>query len=103
MGNKQLERKIDVMLTEDTVSGIKDFSLEYYLLESIAGDLDELTGKEIFGIEIVKKNGQGVETAKVSNISCSREYTGKILDKLAANEVTPVTLKYIIEDIVSEA
>lgn len=79
--------------------------LEYYLIESEIEDIDELKGTRTYGIEIVKKTDRvisetALESAAVKNVSTSKNKTEKIIELLSSNYVTPVSLDYILEDIV---
>ncbi len=98
MINKYLERKVE-MLPEETTGTASDFELEYYLLESEVNELAELAGKTVYGIEIVKRNGNGsLESELIRNFSCCMENTRDLLTKLAEHTVTPVGLHFILDD-----
>lgn len=72
--------------------------LEYYKIVQDQNKKEEAK----YGIEIVKKEykkeGLKIEKKKKEHISNSEEQIEKIINKLEENEVTPVTLKYIIKD-----
>lgn len=75
--------------------------LEYYLIESEIDDIEELKGMKTYGIEIVKKAENGeVETAMVRNIFNSITETTKVIKTMSNNNVTPISLNYILDDIV---
>ncbi|MCX7920688.1 MAG: DUF6514 family protein [Clostridia bacterium] len=100
MLNKYLEKKIELLPNENMIGFKNPIELEYYLLESDNSDIDELSGKRVYGIEIVKKvNAMKVEEELVRNFSCCKEDTRQVLDKLANNTVTPVALSFVIDDI----
>jgi hypothetical protein len=99
MLSRQIEKKLVVKDCEKREC-FEPFDLEYYLLESEIDD-GELAGMTAYGIEIVKIVGQApVENAIVKNYTCSREAAHDLLCKLAENVVTPVSLEYIMDDIV---
>jgi len=74
--------------------------LDYYLLES---EFDEAENREIskaYGIEIVKRhNGGAVERKQFKNIFPSKEKTKNLIELLAEQTVTPLTLPYILDDL----
>ena len=75
--------------------------LEYYLLESEIDDIEELKGMKTYGIEIVKKEENGeIETAAIKNIFNTINETAELIKTLSNNNVTPVTLNYILDDII---
>lgn len=87
---------------------IGKLKLDYYLLESeIDAQYDEeLIGKTVYGIEILKTDlcmeADNIgEKHTVENFSCDRETTELFLDKLARNTVTPVTLPCIVDDAIN--
>lgn len=100
MLNKHLQRKVELE-SVDSIVGFKGaIELEYYLIESEIKDHDELTGKKAFGVEIVKKADNDIEIKTINNLSCCRENTIKLLDKLATNSVTPISLQCVIDDMI---
>lgn len=101
MIEKYLEKKVELGFVE-TLKGCKNpIELEYYLLESNINDIDELKGKKVYGVEIIKKvNDIRVENNSVQNLFCCKESTKYILNKLANNTVTPVGLPFILDDII---
>jgi len=99
MISRILEKKVDLTTNEETINLKQPIELEYYLLESESTDIEELSGKKVFGIEIIKRTGSGnLETESVRNFSCCRESTRSVLDKLARNTVTPLCLQFILDD-----
>ena len=68
--------------------------LEYYLLRSSK----KLEGKNvgIYGIEVRK----GTEMCAVWDISSDRYCVESLLDRLVRNDVTPMSLKDIVQDFV---
>jgi len=76
--------------------------LEYYLIEGEVTYIEELAGKKVYGIGVVKKDADNIiEKEVVCNFSCCPETTKAVLGKLADNSVLPVELKYILEDMVN--
>ncbi|WP_058486799.1 DUF6514 family protein [Defluviitalea phaphyphila] len=79
--------------------------LEYFLLEREGKELSNT--KKSYGIEIVKKCdhlGQIVytETDYIDYITYEKEKAKQIINKLIANSVTPVTMSYVIDDLMDE-
>ena len=101
--NKTLERTVK-LIPEDKYWGLKEsFDLEYYLLESEIKGFDELEGKKAYGFEIVKKPTKGKsESCSVTNFSCCKESTSRVLNSLAESTVTPISLHFILDDILGE-
>lgn len=100
MMSKCLEKKVELIPEQNNCDCVNPFELEYYLVESEMDDKDELTGVEVYGIEIIKKiDNVNVESSFVKNFTCCREYAKKIVDKLAYNTVTPVGLPFVLDDI----
>jgi hypothetical protein len=65
--------------------------LEYYLLEN----------ESHYGIEIIKKKGgDAPENMTVGNLTCSCDEANRILGILVRNEVTPMTLPVILDDLI---
>lgn len=80
-------------------SGIEyPIKLEYYKTKNVEENNEF---REIFGINIVKKEYKekvNIEEEKIEYITDDEEHVNKILDIFKNNEVTPVSAKYIIED-----
>ena len=84
--NKNLVERVKVEC--EGVKGINKFELEYYL-----------TNEEgVYGIEIIKKQGNTQETKHLRDIIRSEENTMEIIEGLAKNQVTPTTLEYVVDD-----
>lgn len=105
MISKYLEKK--VLLTPDKFQREASitFEIDYYLTETDdRDDINGLDADKVYGIEIVKKTGNAsIEAAFVRNLSCSREETRNILDRLAYNTVMPVEMKFILDDMLGAA
>ena len=99
MVSKFLEKRVEVETGEDPQQNRNAMELEYYLLE-IETDAGEQELKKAYGIEILKKQ-QGIheEKKKYQDVFCSRERTKNLVEQLAENTVTTVTLPYILDDI----
>jgi hypothetical protein len=96
---KRLEKRLH-LIPEEGIEFTNEFELHYYLVESEVEYINELKGKKVYGIEIVKKDLEGNhESELIRNISCSRENTKKLLVKLSNNTVTPATMPCILDDI----
>jgi hypothetical protein len=101
MIKRKLEKEVEVMA--DGYQNLSEFpiKLEYYLLESETDEFDDLKGKKIFGIEVVKKmQGLEDEVKSYKDLSCCEENAQYILNKLAINSVTPLGLPYVLDDII---
>lgn len=80
--------------------------LEYFLLEKENEQIDNIT--KTYGIEIVKKcNHFGetiyTETDQIECLTCKKEKAQEIINKLISNSVTPISMLYIIDDMMDEA
>ncbi|MEG6611745.1 DUF6514 family protein [Pseudoclostridium thermosuccinogenes] len=99
MINRRLEKSLELSMNDGLSGDCASIKLEYYILENEISDMDELTGKIAYGIEIVKKvDGKNDEVSTVKNLSCCKESVIRILDKLACNTVTPVGMPYVLDD-----
>ena len=104
MYNKKLQSNVDIK-NEGAFfsSNIKRINLKYYIVEAefINEELDNpMKG---YGIEIVKKeltndDTTSVESMLISNVYCNEKRTEELIDKLAYHTVTPLTLDYILDD-----
>jgi len=120
---KYLEKKVNLNLPDFANETDTMAELEYYLIESsIANDNrilnygnhlnDKNSAAEIcaenrrsnsyelktYGIEIVKKNKSAIESEHIINLTTSKKEAVKMLDMLANNCVTPITLHNVIDD-----
>lgn len=98
---KYLEKRIEVLQEEINSMTGNVLELEYYLVES---DFKEEESSEMikgYGIEIIKKeNGVFQESIIVKNIYCLRDNSESLVRKLLENTVTPVSLPYILDDLI---
>ena len=88
--------------------GVKEISVEYYLVESVDEEPCEPDKKKIYGVEVVKNeiyedNKVITEKEVLSCISYSREKAKKIIDKLVINTVTPVGLIPVVDNLMAAA
>ncbi|MDP4094631.1 MAG: DUF6514 family protein [Bacillota bacterium] len=98
---KYLEKTVRLLPDENEKEFGNMIELDYYLMESNSALNNESTEEKVYGIEIVKKeNSKPVENDSIRDISIYRDNTRYILDKLADNIVTPMELKYILDDII---
>ena len=100
MIKKELEKKIELVAC-DYVSDIENpIKLEYYLTESELHDFDEMAGKTVYGVEIVKfTEDNKTEVKSFLNLSSCKKSVKEILDKLADNTVTPIALEFVLDDL----
>lgn len=79
--------------------------LEYFLLEKEGNDIGNFM--KTYGVEIVKKSnffGKTVctETDQLDCLTYEKEVAKEIINKLISNSVTPISMSYIINDIMDE-
>ena len=87
-------------LTKDEAKWISsEFILEYYILESSCSSEEEME-RTIYGLEVVKKQGEIVENATINDFSPCREETELLVEKLSVNKVTPVGLIDVMNDLI---
>jgi hypothetical protein len=79
----------------------KSMQLEYFLLESDAAYSDGAGYEKTYGIEIVKKENFCVtEDEIITDICSDRSEAKALLDRISRNIVTPMELKFILDDMV---
>ena len=83
------------------------YFLDYYILKSEIKIPNSDIKVTVYGIEIEKgysENGveKLLEQAKVDDIFVSSEYADSFISTLAKRQVTPSSLKYIIEDLLGK-
>ncbi|GHV16280.1 hypothetical protein FACS189425_00260 [Clostridia bacterium] len=80
------------------------FRLEYYITKSEIES--EGISVSTYGVEIIKKQRKNgivlTETKAIQNVCVSERQIYKLMDLLAVNLVTPITLKDIIDDLIIE-
>ena len=101
MANRKLFRTVSVNSKDDAVN--YDFDLEYYILEKEI-HLDAIY-VNTYGVEICKcqKDSDGVihkEYRKVFDVFCTKKEAEEILEKLARNTVTPISLLDVLENLI---
>lgn len=114
MVSRFLEKKVEIVLDgfqkkvvgasdefQQTAAGVLE--LEYYLLEGEYTEEGKSVEQKGFGIEVVKRN-QGIpnERKQFENIFSSRERTRELVDLLAVNTVTPISLPYVLDDLLGQ-
>lgn len=78
----------------------KNFILEYYKIEKTSNDKIE-ESSVTYGVEIIKKNYKNNEISDISyanDITNSEDEIINLLKLLSKNNVTPISLEYILED-----
>ncbi|ROR30354.1 hypothetical protein EDD66_1025 [Mobilisporobacter senegalensis] len=75
-----------------------EIELSYYLMECRKKDNQET----LYGIQIQKKDGEKVEIENSGCISYSKEFVLQMIHKMMEGTVTPITMLYIIDDIMTE-
>lgn len=97
---KYLEKKVEILPGECSGEIKKNIELLYYLLETDPCDIDTKTGEKFYGIEILKRTEEKkYECEMIRNFSNSETSTKNLLEILATNKVTPVTLPFVMDDI----
>lgn len=100
MISKFLEKRIEIIPQEITEDSGNPLELEYYLVECDSREDGNETQKG-YGIEIIKKcNGIISESIFIRDIYTAREKSESLIRKLFVNSVTPVSLPYILDDII---
>ncbi len=98
---KYLESSVSVISEGQDLNNGKSMQLEYYLLESDAGYMDGTGYEKKYGIEIIKKENSGVtEDEFVTDVCNDRLKAKALLERIARNTVTPMELKFILDDMV---
>lgn len=93
-----LEKRLEILERENSEISGNDLELEYYLIESEQAEFQ--TEKE-YGVEIVEKvEGCVVESKMYRNVFTSRDSALDLVKRLADLTVTPVTLPYVLDDII---
>lgn len=98
MGGKFLEKRVTLDLSQEPKKP-GSLELEYYLLESKIAESETEEFRNAYGVEIVKKyREQTVEKKHYKDIYFTKEKARSFIELLAKNTVTPITLPYIIDD-----
>lgn len=98
MISKFLEKRIEIIPQEITDGLGNPLELEYYLVEC---DSDCNEAEKGFGVEIVMKNkGIVSDSILINDIFPAREQSENLIRKLFVNSVTPVSLPYILDDLI---
>ena len=72
--------------------------LNYYLTEKQSSEKEET----VYGIKVTKQSEEGNEEDVVDNISYNKEEVLELLNLLSSNEVTPVCMAEILDDLMTE-
>jgi hypothetical protein len=103
MSNRMLEKSVNMGKNSEGAENLCSFELEYYLLESVMDHDDHECTRTVYGIEILKRMYDGsIENKKFEDIYTDKGKTRELISVLAANTVTPITLPYILDDLLSE-
>lgn len=79
----------------------KGFIIEYYKLEKEKENMQIKENEVVYGVEVVKKDKENERISEVSyidNITKNENEINSLLKVISKNNVTPVSLEYIIED-----
>ena len=99
MLSRFLEKRIEIGGQEILCNPGNALELEYYLVESDPDRENTAPEERGYGIQIIKKeSGVACESVMLRDIHPSRETAEKLVKLMADNTVTPVTLPYIIDD-----
>ena len=95
---KYLKRKVTIGAGE--LENLCPMDLEYYLLEKSETCSPDLEARKVYGICVSKKvSDLCSEEKSVTEVSCCAETAVSLIQKLADNAVTPVSLLYVLDDI----
>ena len=94
MISKKLEKAVFVSELENNCNLVEESEIEYYLLET---ENDLLGTKRSYGIEVINKKNNLIESQIIMDFSNKVNYTRSFIKKLADNSVTPTELSYIID------
>lgn len=93
------EKQVEIECNDCICCEEKGIELEYYLTESWNPENDECV---LYGIEVVKKHfGEISERVQFQDVFNSREKTTDLIELLARNTVTPMSLASILDDILA--
>ena len=86
------------------IASAKNFRLEYHILTNVLDHEGQFI--PVYGVEIIKKQRKdGVflsEAKAIKDICVSENAIKRLVQMLAENLVTPITLKDIVEDLIAE-
>lgn len=79
---------------------IKDFKCKYYITKTVKKFIKEEDLVNTYGVKIDKftKSGCLIETASVKDVGINESDVKLFIKSLSDGQVTPVTLKDIVED-----
>ncbi len=78
----------------------QEMALDYFLTEMIS-EADLVT--PYYGVGITKNSGALTETDEVCGLSASKEIAVWILEKLYLNQVTPISLAEVLDELMTLA
>ena len=90
---KKIYRETRQLITEDEHS----FKLNYFLTQKQSEDSE----KFLFGVAVTKEASGVFEEEVVDNLSYSQQEAEDMLNILAANQVTPICLVEIVDELVT--
>ena len=101
MANRKLYRTVNVKSLSE--AGNREFDLEYYMLEKEI-KLDDIC-VHTYGVEICKvcvdeDNVSHKEYRKVYDVFCTQGEAIEVIEKLARNTVTPISLLDVLENLI---
>lgn len=101
MINKYLEKKVNLITTDNFQNAQSNIQLNYFLIEQENDTVTNPYFSKSYGIEITQKNNTDhFEQVLVKDISPSRKKTLRAIKKLAYNTVTPLELPFILDDMI---
>ena len=99
MNRDNLTEICEISLGEKTNLPVQ---LKYYLVESICGS-DGIAGIPVFGIKLDYVENEWIkDSALIRDITASSEKCIALIQRIAQDTVTPVTLKDVVEDMIAE-
>lgn len=84
----------------------KELHSKNKILENVEVEYYKIKNDDEYGFEIIKKENKNniinLEIAKVEYFSSDELNRNKMLEKMSRNQVTPISLQYILEDMGNE-
>lgn len=80
---------------------LEDWELRYYILKEVKFYEEWKEEKMSYGIEIEKVKLDEVEKNSVEDITCNENTIKKMMNIIVKNQVLPVHLKDVVEDMIS--
>jgi hypothetical protein len=100
MHDRYPEKVIFVTEDETRLKLSEPIVLEYYLVDRTIEE-EDIEEKKTYRVEIVKRFGnECVEKEIIHDLTCDREKAVELLHKFAENTVTPIGIRYVVDDLI---